>query len=289
MADAPKEQDVSGNNSRALLVSIVLFGTITFAQFLGGLVARSDALLIDCVSMLVDTLTYVVNLCAEKCHRDVADLTAAGISLIILLGVSVWGITEASMELQEEEPEEDLNPDIVLAFGIWGIVFDCLSCLGFFKWGLPGLLPRRSDRRYEEFEESLPAESCKDANGGSHSSQNTSAMRRTKSNTSAMNMRSAFMHVGADFLRSIVIVGEGVAVKVEGAQGRKTDSIAALIVSATIFLGACGAILPWIRQVLKWRRRCAAEVLESKSQSMPKLAPTSVGSIQQEVPDPSAV
>merc|ERR1712217_151425 len=64
---------------------------------------------------------------------------------------------------------------------------------------------------------------------------------------------------GADFLRSIVIVGEGLAVKFEGAQGRETDAIAALIVSVTILLSAAGAFVPWLLQLATWRRRCAAE------------------------------
>merc|ERR1711918_129631 len=85
---------------------------------------------------------------------------------------------------------------------------------------------------------------------------------------SKMNMRSAFMHVGADFLRSVIIVGDSLVVKLESAQGRETDSIASLIVSATILLGACGAIVPWLLQCIRWQKRCAAQASKADVQLM---------------------
>merc|ERR1712157_645966 len=116
-------------------------------------------------------------------------------------------------------------------FGIWGIAFDCISFWAFYKWGKRGLLSARTDRTYEEFD--APAE--------------PSTPSPTSPQTSTTNMRSAFMHVGADFLRSVIIVAEGLAVESEadGQEGRKTDSVAALVVSITILLSACGAMLPW--------------------------------------------
>lgn len=245
------------NDYKTLVLVIILFGSITAAQFLAAAVARSEALLIDSVSMLVDTLTYVVNLCAAKCHHDVAELTAAGISIVVLLAASVWGIVEACGQLLHPTSGAALSPDIVLVFGIWGIIFDCLSCLGFYKWGRHFLFSS-SRKRYEEFDGG-PTDSI--APVASEERQQTSA-------SSSINMRSAFMHVGADFLRSLIIVGEGMAVKFEGTQGRASDSIAALIVSATILLGAVGAIVPLLRQVIAWRRRCAARASKSNVQAM---------------------
>lgn len=222
-------------NTKVLLLTIFLFGAITAAQFLAAFIARSETLLIDSMSMLVDTLTFVVSLCAAACHRDVAELTAAGLSLMILLGVSVWGIAEAYTELQYPSADDDLSPNIVLGFGIWGIVFDVVSLIGFYKWGPDGLLASNDT--------------------GSEGS-------------SKMNLRSAFMHVGADLLRSVVIVGEGLAVNFEGMHGRETDSIAAMLVSATILLGACGGIVPWLWQCFTWRKRCAAKASMADVQLM---------------------
>lgn len=256
-------------DSKVLVLTILLFGSISVAQLFAAIVAHSESLLIDSASMCVDTMTYVVNLCAARCHRDLADLTAAGLSLLILFGASVWGIVEACEELRNPNPTENLNYDIVLGFGIWGIAFDCLSFYGFYRWGRQGLLSQRRDRSLEEFVSS-------GADGEPVS----------KSQSSSVNMRSAFLHVGADFLRSIVIVGEGLAVKFEHGKGKESDSVAALIVSVTILLGACGAIVPWMLQLRTWQRRCediaskadVQHMVEQLYTGMNKPAPTSIGS-----------
>mmetsp|Transcript_125324 Transcript_125324/g.401365 ORF Transcript_125324/g.401365 Transcript_125324/m.401365 type:complete len:99 (-) Transcript_125324:150-446(-) len=61
-------------------------------------------------------------------------------------------------------------------------------------------------------------------------------------------MRSAFLHVGADFLRSLTTVVEGLAVLFANTDGRATDDIASWIVSSTIFIGALFALASWSQQ-----------------------------------------
>merc|ERR1719319_966396 len=77
-----------------LLFTLVLFGTITAAQFVGAIVARSLALLGDCASMLVDTLTYAANLKAEiqvvNPNRERNQLIVSGVSILILLVLSFF-------------------------------------------------------------------------------------------------------------------------------------------------------------------------------------------------------
>jgi len=76
-------------NIKILLVCGLLFATITSAQFVAAFVSNSNALLVDCYSMLVDTMSYGINLVAEcrprarKKERN--QLIAAGLSLGILL------------------------------------------------------------------------------------------------------------------------------------------------------------------------------------------------------------
>ena len=59
---------VSGN-SKVLLVSIFLFLSITGGQYFAAIIAHSISLKADCVSMLVDALSYMGNLAAE-CSRS---------------------------------------------------------------------------------------------------------------------------------------------------------------------------------------------------------------------------
>ena len=49
----------------ALIVSIVLFLTITCAQYFAAIIGNSGALKADCVSMLVDAISYMGNLMGE--------------------------------------------------------------------------------------------------------------------------------------------------------------------------------------------------------------------------------
>ena len=52
------------NHAKVLTVALVLFLSITCAQFGLALLARSNTLLVDCASMLVDSATYAGNLWA---------------------------------------------------------------------------------------------------------------------------------------------------------------------------------------------------------------------------------
>lgn len=241
--ECPKEDKAS--NSKALLVIILLFGTITTAQFFAALLASSDALLVDCWSMLVDTGTYVMNWCAERRSGDVLELFASGFSLLVLSAVSTWGIVEGAMDLADPHDEGDVSPEIILGFGLWGLAFDCVSFWGFYKWGKQGLMSAGRGAKYQDLEfteKTVVAPSGEKA---------VAAIPPPKSGAS-MNMRSALLHVGADFLRSSTTVVEGLFIIFGGTHGRSTDSVAAMVVSSTILLGACSAAIPWARQVCKW-------------------------------------
>lgn len=241
--DERRKEDSAGN-SKALVVVILLFGTISTAQFFAAWVASSDALLVDCWSMLVDTATYVMNWCAERRSGDALELLASGFSLLVLSAVSVWGLLEGTMDLADPHEEGDVSPGIILAFGIWGVVFDCLSFWGFYKWGLQGLVSGSRSGKYEDLELN---EKCA-------ITENTeeAAVTSCPKSGASMNMRSAFLHVGADFLRSTTTVIEGLFILVGGTHGRSTDSVASIVVSGTILMGACSAAIPWARQVWKF-------------------------------------
>lgn len=245
--ECPKEDKSS--NSKALSVIILLFGTISTAQFFAAWLASSDALLVDCWSMLVDTATYVMNWCAERRSGDALELLASGLSLLVLSAVSVWGIVEGAMDLADPHDEGDVSPEIILGFGIWGIVFDCVSFWGFYKWGKQGLMSAGRGAKYQDLE--LTEKTVITPSG----EKEAVVTPQPTSGGASINMRSAFLHVGADFLRSSTTVIEGLFILFGGTHGRSTDAVAAIVVSGTILMGACGAVIPWARQVWKWYAR----------------------------------
>jgi Co/Zn/Cd efflux system component len=226
------------DNSKALIVVIVLFGGITLAQIAGAMIADSVTLLVDSLSMCVDTGTYIGNLWAEVCTRDSRmEFMASGISLAFLFAVTLWGIADSIWRLAEpDEGTGGVSPTIVLAFGIGGIIFDVISFYVFCRWGKDALRPKRDTAdegaRLAQARDSSPADGA-------------------PSIGTIINMRSAFLHVGADFLRSLTTTAEGVFILWLDVSDEKADAIAALVVSSTILLGTCGTGASWARQVCK--------------------------------------
>eukprot|EP00746_Dinoflagellata_sp_MGD_P016636 gnl/MRDRNA2_/MRDRNA2_137682_c0_seq1.p1 gnl/MRDRNA2_/MRDRNA2_137682_c0~~gnl/MRDRNA2_/MRDRNA2_137682_c0_seq1.p1 ORF type:complete len:123 (-),score=21.34 gnl/MRDRNA2_/MRDRNA2_137682_c0_seq1:216-557(-) len=81
----------------------------------------------------------------------------------------------------------------------------------------------------------------------------------------SLNMCSAFLHVGADLLRSVTTTVEGVAVLWLGVEGTHADGIATLLVSCTIFAGSCGVITSFLRQGV--HRRLPSQDSSASSQN----------------------
>ena len=89
------------NHAKVLTVALVLFLSITCAQFGLALLARSNTLLVDCASMLVDSATYAGNLwavCRETNDPEDAArgaLVTSGLSILVLAAITAWGLSGA--------------------------------------------------------------------------------------------------------------------------------------------------------------------------------------------------
>merc|ERR1719245_34646 len=80
---------------RGIVVTMTLFATITSAQFFAAFAAHSLALLGDCASMAVDTLSYGANLwaeCVDSKHKMSNQLIASFVSIIVLLSITGYVI-----------------------------------------------------------------------------------------------------------------------------------------------------------------------------------------------------
>merc|ERR1739841_105635 len=144
-----------------------------------------------------------------------------------------------------------------------GIVFDLLSVWGFYRWGQEALLGSAhafltlEDEDVEawldgDLAEAFSAHVDSPSRAAASSTATAAAPSLQVAGGVTMNMRSAFLHVGADLLRSATTVVEGTAVLLLQTDGRKTDALASLVVSLTILVGALLAGLPWLREVMSW-------------------------------------
>lgn len=238
-------------NSKVLLVTVTLFSSITLAQFYAAVASSSNALLVDAVSMLVDTATYMGNL-ASECFRDTSmtrgrcEILASGSSFVLLIGAALWGIADGFAQIGQPSTEgNDLEANVVFGFGLGGLVLDLLSFLAFQRWGreVLGVSPAAQNSNVED--ELFTQE------GRVPPIRFIETERMRSPPRPSMNMCSAFLHVGADFLRSLTTTVEGVAVIWFGFQGSNADGIATVIVSGTILAGSCGVGISFLSEKFK--------------------------------------
>ena len=249
------------NHAKVLTVALVLFLSITCAQFGLALLARSNTLLVDCASMLVDSATYAGNLwavCRETNDPEDAArgaLVTSGLSILVLAAITAWGLSGAVSDLRRRHPPDRVNAEIVLILGVFGLVFDAATLLAFRKWG-------GSDEDDEAGIELV----------GTGEEDDFEDVERTAED---MNMCSAYSHVAADTIRSVTSVSLGLLIMLRpDLNGAKWDAYATLIVTATVLLGSVHLAVDWCRVargLARARRR--AEILS-------KLTPRRRGSFE---------
>lgn len=217
-------------NIKALIVTAVLFITITLAQVAAARIANSQALLMDCISMGVDALTYMGNIWVECRKQDGAPHEGSQV-IVCLISLSclvffTWSASQESLQTIAEcrgltatdLPDNDVNGNITLAFGAGGVVFDILSLWAF----------------------------C-------HS-------RRKEGH--AVNMFTALLHVGADFLRSVSTVVMSLLILVAHVESTCLDAYTSIVIGVSIICGAFWGFLSLAKLVRQWWRRIAARRAE---------------------------
>lgn len=190
-------------NVIVLVLTTFLFGLITAVQYyFGGVVTHSQALLADCNCMLVDTLTYFINIWAELAPvgmRRKLQLTAPILSLSVLTGLTIYIVLGAITTIKEGGDEDEVGPWIVWIFGFVGLIFDTISIIAFCC------------NRREQRQQGLP-----------------------------VNMLAAFVHVGADFIRSLTTSVEGVFLLSNfppGLNGSLVDAWSCVVITVVILIG----------------------------------------------------
>lgn len=213
-------------NILVLALTAFLFALITGVQFyFGGVVTHSQALLADCNSMLVDTMTYFLNIgaeCAVEKWKKRLRLVAPAISLLVLLALTIFCALLPALDTirNPNGPGDGVNPWIVLAFGVFGLLFDVISIVAFY----------------------------------------INAKRERARNGLPINMLAAFFHVGADWIRSLTTTIESILLfKFKNWNGDLIDAWATIIITVVI----CIAIIyGYVEVILDIRNHIRAERAE---------------------------
>jgi len=219
-------------NIKALCVAASLFALITVAQVLAARVAHSQALLMDCISMGVDALTYLGNIFVECLKRDgsehiPAQLVVTAISLSCLTYFTYAAAAEGWDTVQicrGNAPAQGagvaVNGYITLVFALGGVIFDVICLFAFYR---------------------------------SH---------KKVGDSRALNMFTALLHVGADCLRSTSTLVMSVLILHGGFDSMCVDAYTCLLIGATIMCAAVVGFFKWVKMMVKLiRRLCGVEAV----------------------------
>lgn len=254
--------------ARAIFLTLVLFASITLAQFVGAWIAGSLALLIDAASMLVDVLTYMGNLWAECSpgrsvrERELIDLVVSGVSMLALWAITIPSAVHAGSELLRlahasgDEPSSafDVDARIILGFAIAGLLIDGCSLAQLWH-----------SRRARAHEVAAP-ESGEAALRGANEEPSTSvghlepsypaspidaddvsfAELELADTAAELNLWSALLHVLADLFRSSTTIVEAVLILCFAFDPEHTDAASALIMASMIVLSSVKPTMQWV-------------------------------------------
>jgi len=128
-ADTIKKGGVRTPNKRNIIISIVLNFLITVAEFIGGILSNSLALLSDALHNLSDTfaifISYVAMVVGEKGSNRKntfgykrIEILAALLNAVVLVVISLYLFYEAYQRFMEPEPVEGLTMLVVAFVGL---------------------------------------------------------------------------------------------------------------------------------------------------------------------------
>jgi len=208
-------------NVRALTVSAILFTTITVLQVGAALKANSHALLMDCISMGVDAFTYMGNILVECKKRDGAKHVRSQLVIVAMsLGLLTYFTATAMQESWDTvqvcrgaRPDEGGEEEEVNG---WITLVFALGGIGF------------DIACIVEFYKS---------------NQKTGSIKQ-------VNMFSAFLHVGADALRSTSTLVMSLLILIAHWDSTCLDAYTSIFIGATIIAGAFTGFFKWLKMLI---------------------------------------
>lgn len=210
-------------NIRLLLVTTTLFSGFAVAEVFGAIAGNSLSLLGDAMSMVVDAVTYLFNMLAERQkakgvterRRLQLEVFVPLFSVVALLATSVYIIVGAAATIAAPPSDGgNTNEAMMLGFSITNLIIDivCVTCFAQAS-KLFGF------RTHEQPQ--------------TDDGRETDVRERERANT---NLCSAYTHVLADTLRSVaVLVAAAISLKDKSINSSVADAWAAVVVSVIIF------------------------------------------------------
>jgi len=205
-------------NVRALGVSAFLFTLITVVQYFAAIIANSHALKMDCISMGVDAFTYMGNIVVECKKRDGAkhvtsQLVIVACSLGLLCLFTVLALQESWDTVQVCRGKKEAAEGDEDEVNGW-------ITLAFAVGGIA-------------FDVVCMVEFHK-------GNQRTGSAR-------SVNMFSALLHVGADFLRSTSTMVMSLVILLAHFDSGCVDAYTSILIGVTILIGAAVGFFKWVK------------------------------------------
>ena len=124
-------------NKRNLLISVILNAGITIAEFIGGILSNSLALISDAVHNLSDTMAIIISYVAMKIGKKDStvkntfgfkriEILAALFNAVVLIVISIYLFYEAYLRFLEPEPIKGKTMFIVASIGLLGNLISVL-------------------------------------------------------------------------------------------------------------------------------------------------------------------
>ncbi len=124
-------------NKKNLLISVLLNAGITLAQFIGGILSNSLALISDAVHNLSDTMAIIISYVAMKIGKKDStvkntfgfkriEILAALFNAVVLIVISIYLFYEAYLRFLEPEPIKGKTMFIVASIGLLGNLISVL-------------------------------------------------------------------------------------------------------------------------------------------------------------------
>lgn len=250
---------------RSLCLTFWLFALITVAQVVGALAANSLTLLSDAASMGVDSLSYLGNIYAESKVDEVHvlrnRLMSSGISLLVLFIITTVVMGQAISRLASPHQTSYGSTDalIIFIFGAVGLLFDVIALLYYYYYGSTD----GSESSRSVSTSTTSADMDKRPQPKSHADLEDiepTASKEEAKETTALNMKSAMLHVGSDVLRSLTAIFCAIVIWTSPTwDPTAVDAWSSLIVSLLIYAGVLSTAVVWVRSVRSFQEANGVE------------------------------
>ena len=227
------------SNARTLLVLLVFNTSFAVAQVVAAGVANSLSMYGDSATMMLDSLTYAVNIYAEckKSPNEAAslrvELIATCFSIATLVAVTGFLMWDAASRLRSGNRGQGVQVDIMLEFSMANLVIDVVACVVF--------LSRITRERMEQ--------------AGRRVGIAEHVQMEQEFEDSGLNMCSAFVHLLADTLRTITVLTSSIVVEeIAEVSSFKADAVSSLVVSTIILAASLFLTFETIQQFKRYKR-----------------------------------